>query len=100
MIEGNDATFTVSSAVAVSQPVTINYSMRGSAINGSDYTLDGTPGQVTIGAGQNSATVTLHSIADHVRERNETAVMALTTGSGYKLPKRGAKATLTILNGP
>jgi hypothetical protein len=100
VIEGNDATFTVSSAVAVSQPVTINYSMRGSAINGSDYTLDGTPGQVTIGAGQNSATVTLHSIADHVSERNETAVMALTTGSGYKLPKRGAKATLTILNGP
>jgi hypothetical protein len=44
--------------------------------------------------------VTLHSIADHVSERNETAVMALTTGSGYKLPKRGTKATLTILNGP
>jgi hypothetical protein len=80
--------------------VTVNYLMRGSAINGSDYTLDGTPGQVTIAAGQNSATVTLHSIADHVGEKNETAVMALSSGSGYKLPKRGAKATLTILNGP
>jgi hypothetical protein len=46
------------------------------------------------------AAATLHSIADHVREKNETAVMALSSGSGYKLPRRGAKATLTILNGP
>jgi len=74
--------------------------MRGTAQNGIDYALDGTPAQVTIGAGQNSATVTLHSIADHVKERNETAVMALASGSGYKVPKSGAKATLTILNGP
>jgi hypothetical protein len=73
--------------------------MRGTAINGTDYTLSGTPGQVTIGAGQSSATVILHSIADHVREKNETAVAALAGGSGYKIPTR-AKATLTILNGP
>ena len=100
VIEGNDATFTFSSSVVVSQPVTISYSMRGTAFNGTDYTLSGTAGEVTISAGQNSATVTLHSIADGVREKNETAVMALTTGSGYKIPRRGAKATLTILNAP
>ena len=74
--------------------------MRGSALNGTDYTLSGTPGQVTIGAGQNSATITLHSIADHVAEKNETAIAALASGSGYKIPRRGAKASLTILNGP
>jgi hypothetical protein len=73
--------------------------MRGTAINGTDYTLNGSSGHVAIGAGQRSATVALHSIADHVKERNETAVMALTTGRGYKIPSR-AKATLTILNGP
>jgi hypothetical protein len=74
--------------------------MRGTAVNGSDYTLTGILGQVTIGAGQNSATVTLRSIADQVKEKNETAVMVLVSGSGYKIPKRGAKATLTIWNGP
>jgi hypothetical protein len=74
--------------------------MRGTATNGIDYTLDGTAGQVTINAGQNSAAVTLRSIADHVRERNETAFMALASGSDYKLPRRGTKAALTILNGP
>ena len=74
--------------------------MRGNASNGSDYTLDGTPGQVTIPAGQSSAAIAIHSVADHVREKNETAVMALSNGAGYKLPKNGAKATLIILNAP
>ena len=68
-------------------------------MQGSDYTLGGTPGQLTIAAGESSATVLLHTIADHVKERNETAVMALNAGAGYKIPKR-AKATLTIVNGP
>ena len=100
VVEGTDATFTISSSVTVSQLITVHYSMRGTALNGSDYTLGGTPGQVTVSPGQSSATVTLHSIADHVREKSETAIFALTSGSGYKLPKRGSKATLTILNGP
>jgi len=86
--------------VVVSQALTVNYSIRGIATNGVDYTLSGTPGQVTIAAGQSSATVTLHSIADHVKEKNESAIMALSSGSGYKIPRHGAKATLTILNGP
>lgn len=100
VVEGNDATFTISASVAVLQPLAVSYSMRGTGINGSDYTLTGTPGKVTIGTGQTSATVAIHSIADHVKEKSETAVMALTSGAGYKIPRRGAKATLTILNGP
>ena len=100
VVEGNDATFTFSSSVVASQPVTVSYSMRGTAINGTDYTLDGTPGQVTIAAGTNSAAVTLHSIADHVKERNESAIIVPAAGVGYKLPKHGARAMLTILNGP
>jgi len=77
----------------------VNYSIRGTAINGPDYTLSSAAGQVTIDPGQSSATVTLHSIADHVKERNETAIMTLSSGAGYKLPKHGSKATLTIING-
>jgi len=100
VIEGSDATFTISASVAVLQPLTVSYSMRGTAINESDYTLAGTFGKATISAGQRSATVAIHSIADHVKEKSETAVMALASGPGYKIPRRGAKATLTILNGP
>ena len=99
MTEGSDATFTVLSSFVLSQPVTVKYSMRGTATNGTDYTLTGTAGQVTIGAGQSSATVTLHSIADHVSERSETAIMAVGKGAGYGLGNP-SKATLKILNGP
>lgn len=80
--------------------MTVSYVMRGTALNGSDYTLNGIPGRVTIAAGQNSATITLHSIADHVREKTESAIAVLASGSGYKIPRSGAKATLAILNGP
>jgi len=74
--------------------------MRGTAINGADYTLSQATGQVTIAAGSSSATITLHSIADHVKEKNESAILVLSSGSGYKLPRRGTKSTLTIYNAP
>ena len=99
VIEDSDATFTVSSSIVLSQTITVSYSMRGAALKGTDYTLSGTPSQITIPSGQSSATVVLHTIADHVKETNETATMALSSGAGYKIPKR-AKATLTIVNAP
>ena len=99
VVEGSDATFTFSSSLVVKQPVTVSYSMGGTAQNGTDYTVSGTPGQVTISVGHSSASVTLHSIADHVPENSETAVMALVSGPGYNLG-RHATATLKIVNGP
>jgi hypothetical protein len=77
----------------------VSYTTGGTATLSSDYTVSGTPGQVTIPAGQTAATIVLHSIADHVKERNETASLLLTSGSGYKLPKR-PKAVVTIVNAP
>jgi hypothetical protein len=97
--EGNDATFTASSSFVLSQPVTVKYAIRGTATNGTDYTLSGTAGQVTIAAGQSSATVTLHAIADHVAERSETAIMAIGKGGGYAVGNPN-KATVKILNAP
>jgi hypothetical protein len=98
-VEGRDATFTIFSSTILSQPITVSYSMGGRAQQGIDYTLSGTTGQVTIGGGQSSTTVVLHTIADHVKERNETASMSLINGTGYTLSRR-AKAALTIVNGP
>jgi hypothetical protein len=71
--------------------------MSGQAILGTDYTLSGTPGKVTIPAGQSSATVTMHSIEDSDErvDRNEAATMTLSKGSGYKLLNNTATVTLT-----
>lgn len=93
--EGSDAIFTVSSFTPLSQPITVSYSMRGTAQSGTDYPLSGASGAVTISAGQSSASIVLHANVDNVKEKNETAVMALRSGAGYQLP-RPAKATLTI----
>jgi hypothetical protein len=99
IIEGSDAAFTVTASVISSQPITVSYSMGGTAQLGADYTLSDNSGQLIIPAGQTSASVLLHSIADHVREKNETAAMILGQGSGYKLPKR-PRAAVTIVSGP
>jgi hypothetical protein len=97
--EGNDSTFTISTSTAPSQPVTVRYSMSGTATLGSDYTLTGSPGQVVIPANQKSATVMLHSVHDNVKESNETATMTLQAGQGYKVGNPSA-ATVTIINVP
>ena len=73
--------------------------MGGTAIEGVDYNLSGVSGQITIPAGQMSATVTLNAVSDHVKERIESATMILRSGLGYKLPKR-PRAVLNIVNAP
>src|SRR5581483_6543842 len=87
--EGSTSTYTVSLSAAAQQNVTVSYGMSGKASLGSDYTLSGTVGQVTIPAGQRSATVTLTATKDNLKEKPETAVMTLRTGSGYQFPTTG-----------
>lgn len=65
--------------------------MSGKAKEGSDYTLSGSAGQVTIPAGQAAATVTLTAVVDHVKEKKETAEMTLQPGNGYEFPASGKK---------
>lgn len=97
--EGQSAVYTVTASATVSQSITVGYAMSGTAILGTDYTLTGTAGQVTIPAGQSSATVTLKARTDHVTEGTETAIMTLQPGSGYQLGNKN-QATVSILDSP
>ena len=97
--EGQMATYTVTASSTVSQSITVGYAMTGTATNATDYKLNGTANQVTIPAGQSSATVTLKSRADHVTEGTETAIMTLQPGSGYKVG-RNNQGTVSILDSP
>ncbi len=95
--EGQNATFTVSRTMASSQSITVHYTMKGTATNGTDYTLSGIPGQVTIPANASSATVTLHSMGDDSDEGPETAKMVLQAGSGYTLSANDtAKVNISV----
>jgi len=93
--QGDSATFTVSASKAVSQSTTVHYSMSGTASLGTDYTLSGSPGQVTIPAGQSSGSVTLSASSSNVKKK-KTATMNLQSGAGYKLGKP-KNATVTIV---
>jgi precorrin-2 methylase len=99
VVEGTDATFTISSSTAVSNPIVVSYSMFGTARLGSDYTLSGTVGTVTIAVGQKSTAVTIHTIADRVREGGEVAILVLGDGTGYKVSTQSV-APVMILDGP
>ena len=82
MKKGHNAAFIVAldPGPAV-QPVTVHYSMSGGARLGTDYTLSGIPGQVTIPTGETSARVILHAL----RNVKKNATMTLTPGPGYFL---------------
>ena len=99
--EGGDATVMVSTnKINPSQPVTVNYSLTGSAILNTHYTVCGTPGAITIPAGASSATIRISALANDLNLGAETATITLLRSSAYKLPKRGATATINITNVP
>jgi hypothetical protein len=62
-------------------PLTVNYSIGGTATNGTDYTL--LPTSVTFEANSAIATVTVDSTADTIVESDETVILTLATGTGY-----------------
>jgi hypothetical protein len=94
---GQTATFTVSVLPGpIAQPVTVNYSMTGNAVLGSDYTLSGVPGQITIVANQSSGAVVLTNIK--TSSARPTATMNL-TGCGPNCTvtsSSGQSATVTL----
>jgi hypothetical protein len=76
-------------------PLTVNYSINGSATSGNDYAAVGT--SVTFAAGSATAVVTVDPTADTTVEPNETVALTLATGSGYTIGTPGA-VTGTITN--
>jgi hypothetical protein len=98
--EGGGATVMVSTnKINPSQPVTVNYSLTGSAILNTHYTVCGTPGAITIPAGASSATIRISALANDLNLGAEMATITLLKSSAYKLPKR-ATATVNITNVP
>lgn len=98
--EGVDATFSISLSTAATVPLTIGFTLAGTAHEGSDYTLDGSTKEVHIASGMSSATVFAHTIPDHIKEKKETITLTVSPGIGYTLLKKGSKGSTAILNGP
>jgi hypothetical protein len=79
-----------------SHPLTIYYTMSGSAHLGTDYTLSGTVGRIVIPAGQTLANVTIHALPNSARTTDRQATMTITNGSGYFFASGNRTSTITI----
>ena len=95
--------YTFTRSGVTSSALTVNFSVGGNATFGTDYTQTGaatfgaTSGTVNFGAGNTTATVTVDPSADTTVEGDETAILTVTSGSGYNIASPSA-ATGTITN--
>ena len=93
---GFPLTFTFTRTGSLTDSLTVNYTIGGTATNGVDYTT--IPSSVTFPANSNTATVTLTPKTDTIVERDETVAISLTSGTGYTIGTTTA-ATGTIGEG-
>ena len=90
--------YTFTRTGVTTSPLTINYSIAGTA-DATDYT-GATPGigkTITFAAGSATATLTIDPTADPTIEANETVALTLATGTGYTIGTATA-VTGTITN--
>ncbi|MDP2602186.1 MAG: Calx-beta domain-containing protein [Deltaproteobacteria bacterium] len=85
--------FTVSRTGDTTLPLTVNYAIGGTAINGTDYST--LSGSVTIPASSATATITAAPIDDVLVEATETVILTLRTNTAYTMGTPG-KAMVTI----
>ena len=87
--------YTVTLSDPAAAPISVHFSLGGSATAGVDYTASANP--LVIPAGSSTGTITIDPTGDTNVEPDETVIVSLVTGSGYTL---GAptSATGTLVN--
>ncbi len=89
---------TVRLVPAPSSSVTVAYTLSGTAVRGSDYTISGVTsnsGTVTVGP-SGTATIPVAVTDDSAPESAETVILTLTGGSGYTVGTAAPVHTLTV----
>jgi hypothetical protein len=85
--------FTLTRSGDTSKSLTVNFTLGGSATNGSDYDL--LPLSVIIPAGQASATVTVTPKDDTIVDPNENVILTLSSSANYTIGA-SSNASITI----
>jgi len=92
-----EGTFTLTRSGSTAGPLTVTYVVRGSAINGTDYTnkLGGAlSGTITFKPGDASTNLTIIAKDDGAGESTETVVISLNTTSSYEVFDSWAKVSI------
>ncbi len=93
---GQPAVFTFTRTGATTNPLTINYTVAGTATAGADYTA--LSGSVTFLAGSASAVVNVQPIDDTIAEPLETVIVTTTANAGYLIDSASTTATVSIID--
>lgn len=91
----NTGTFTISRTGGTGRPLTVLFSISGSATPDTDYSA--LRGPVTIAAGRSSTNIVVQALDDSTQEGNETVVLSITTSSDYVVGSPGS-ATVSIID--
>ncbi|MFM8525425.1 MAG: choice-of-anchor U domain-containing protein, partial [Cyanobacteriota bacterium] len=94
--------YTFSRTGPTTSALTVHYTLGGSAVLGSDYTIAGQTGNatsrsVTFAIGSSTASVNVDPNQDSVVEPNRTVTFSIASGSGYSIGSSGA-VTATLLD--
>lgn len=87
--------YTVTLDQAAFNPISIGYTIGGTATNGTDYATIASP--LIINTGNTSGTITVNPTADATLEADETVTLTLNAGAGYTVGVPNS-ATGTIAN--
>jgi subtilisin family serine protease/Ca2+-binding RTX toxin-like protein len=87
----NPGQYTLTRTGPTTSSLTVNVSLTGTATNGTDYTT--IPNTVTFAANSSTALVDLNVIDDSLVEAAETAILTVTSGTGYTV---GTAASATV----
>jgi hypothetical protein len=92
-------TYTFTRSLVTANSLTVNFTVSGTATNGSDYSglVAGSSQSVTFAANAATASVVIDPTADNIVEADETVSLTLTAGPGYSLGTTDA-VTGTISN--
>lgn len=97
-VEGESTgTFTISRTGSTAEALTVYLVIKGTAINGTDYTL--VPSTVTLPAGASSVEITITPTDDGSTEGDETVIIALdppVSHSNYYIDPAASEDTVTI----
>lgn len=88
--EGGAVNFSFTRVGSTGGPLTVGYSLSGTANNGADYAT--LPGVVTFAAGAIATNVTLTASADGIPEFTENVVLSILPNPGFSVGSPGAAA--------
>jgi subtilisin family serine protease len=89
----NPGQFALARTGSLTSTLTANYTIGGTATNGSDYSS--LTGSITFAAGSSTAFINLNVINDSLVESNETVTLTLSSSSAYQIGTSNT-ATVTI----